>query len=297
MGRDRRLETIDDCAAGRVPVTIALMNLASQTARPAEVGELIRRSLESKKPESAAHRRLRSLEELARSHPNAREIARRLTETFTPRPEGMGEAEYWAAEFDRAVAVSSEASVALYSFGDPLLLRTITEELVGKLVLWGAVRPHARVLDYGCGIGRVTQQLAAHAREVVGVDISMGMLREARARLCNLANVELRHAQALLADKTVTRFDLILLVDVCPYLADATPLLAELSSRLTPGASLIVMNWSYGLRPAQQRARARSFARQHELVVVQAGTSEFDLWDGLVFHFRKPSPHEVVRAR
>ncbi|WP_291413568.1 class I SAM-dependent methyltransferase [Actinophytocola sp.] len=38
----------------------------------------------------------------------------------------------------------------------------------------------ARVLDFGCGAGRLSQALAAHADEVVGVDVSPPMLEVAR---------------------------------------------------------------------------------------------------------------------
>ena len=290
VGRDPRLGMIDRCASGAIPVTIALMNLATQSTGQPEIEGLIRKALASKRPGSAAYDRLRSLEELARRHPGAPEIARRITGAFTARPEGVGEVEYWSSQFDRAVEVSGEASVALYCFGDPLLLRQITEELVARLVEWEVLRPTSRVLDYGCGIGRVTRHLAGRAAQVVGVDISAGMLREAGLRLAGVGNVRLDHAQNLLADKTAAGFDLILLVDVCPYLADATPLLSDLSARLAVGASLIVMNWAYSLPAAEQQALARDFARQHGLVLERNGTAEFALWDGLVFHFLRPVP-------
>ena len=296
LGRDPRLDMINECAAGRLPITIALMDLSARTSGPAETEGLIRRALGSTKPGSAERERLRGLEELSHRHPNAHDIARRMAELVTARPDGMGEVEYWAAEFDRAVAVSCEASVALYSFGDPLLLRQITEELVGKLVEWQVLRRDSRVLDYGCGIGRVTEQLATHAAEVVAVDISPGMLSAARTRLSGVGNVKLDHAQTLLADRSAARFDLVLLIDVSPYISDVTPLLAELSSRLASGASLIVMNWSYDLRLAEQRAHARDFARRNDLVIVRNGTAEFSLWDGRVFHFRKPAPPGAARA-
>lgn len=37
-----------------------------------------------------------------------------------------------------------------------------------------------RVLDFGCGAGRLSQALAEHAREVIGVDVSAPMLEKAR---------------------------------------------------------------------------------------------------------------------
>src|SRR3954454_19384309 len=43
-------------------------------------------------------------------------------------------------------------------------------------------RPVARAaaLDFGCGVGRVTQALAEHFETVTGVDVAESMVREAR---------------------------------------------------------------------------------------------------------------------
>lgn len=46
-----------------------------------------------------------------------------------------------------------------------------------------------RVLDFGCGTGIFTKQAAEHAREVVGIDISHGMLAQARDVCSGLPNV------------------------------------------------------------------------------------------------------------
>src|SRR3954451_212389 len=46
--------------------------------------------------------------------------------------------------------------------------------------LAGLVDPPARVLDAGCGTGRVAIRLAELGHDVVGVDIDASMLREAR---------------------------------------------------------------------------------------------------------------------
>src|SRR5437660_12935525 len=42
-----------------------------------------------------------------------------------------------------------------------------------------AVR-HQRALDFGCGVGRLTQALAKHFDEVIGLDIAPSMLQLAR---------------------------------------------------------------------------------------------------------------------
>jgi SAM-dependent methyltransferase len=40
--------------------------------------------------------------------------------------------------------------------------------------------PRGAALDFGCGLGRLSQALSAHFRSVVGVDVSESMLRQAR---------------------------------------------------------------------------------------------------------------------
>ncbi|WP_423823868.1 class I SAM-dependent methyltransferase [Salinisphaera sp. SPP-AMP-43] len=58
----------------------------------------------------------------------------------------------------------------------------------------GSQRDNFRnVLDFGCGVGRLIIPLAEHADNVVGIDASESMLREARknCRKFNVTNVEL----------------------------------------------------------------------------------------------------------
>jgi SAM-dependent methyltransferase len=47
--------------------------------------------------------------------------------------------------------------------------------------------PLQQVLDFGCGVGRLTEPLAARARHVVGVDISEEMIRLARKYFPHIA--------------------------------------------------------------------------------------------------------------
>ena len=60
--------------------------------------------------------------------------------------------------------------------------------------LYGSTFTTARVLDFGCGVGRLTLAFAEHAAEVVGIDVSASMLIEARKQQLERAvhNVEWR---------------------------------------------------------------------------------------------------------
>ena len=53
--------------------------------------------------------------------------------------------------------------------------------------------PGARVLDLGCGVGRVLRFLAPRAKEVIGVDISTEMLARAEQNLAGVPNARLIH--------------------------------------------------------------------------------------------------------
>jgi trans-aconitate methyltransferase len=63
-------------------------------------------------------------------------------------------------QFDRAVAVGPEASVALYSLGSANILDRATNEIVARLTEWNLLRRDSVILDIGCGIGRIERVLA-----------------------------------------------------------------------------------------------------------------------------------------
>jgi ubiquinone/menaquinone biosynthesis C-methylase UbiE len=52
--------------------------------------------------------------------------------------------------------------------------------LVAKMQSLGLSLPHGRALDFGCGVGRLTQALSPHFDRVCGVDISPAMIELAR---------------------------------------------------------------------------------------------------------------------
>lgn len=53
------------------------------------------------------------------------------------------------------------------------------------------VAPESRILDLGCGVGRIALYLAPGVREYWGLDVSDEMLARARVRLAGLPNVRL----------------------------------------------------------------------------------------------------------
>jgi SAM-dependent methyltransferase len=155
------------------------------------------------------------------------------------------------AMFDRLVALSPEASVAAYSLGDPARLEAATEEVVAWLRRQGLLDPPPRILDMGCGIGRFCAALAPLARQVAGLEVSGAMARAAAARLAGIPNASVvvgsGHDLAAFADAA---FDLVLAVDVFPYLVQASPAFAathlrEAARVLRPDGRLVILNYSY----------------------------------------------------
>lgn len=66
------------------------------------------------------------------------------------------------------------------------------ENLDATLTPFGRkIEPGDRVVEIGCGIGRMTRALAARAAHVTGIDVSAEMIAQARRTLADLDNVSL----------------------------------------------------------------------------------------------------------
>ena len=111
-------------------------------------------------------------------------------------------------------------------------------DLVTALLREQGVEATPRVLDAGCGTGRVAIELAARGIDTVGVDLDRAMLDEARRKAPD--------AQWILGDLLDVDagggFDLVLLAgNVMIFVAPGTEaaVLANLAAQLRPGGILV----------------------------------------------------------
>ena len=283
----RAQAALQDCAQGRLPPNLAAMHLLIDGADLSAFEIEIARAQE---PESAE--RLRQARAFATE--SAAALVPRLSALLNHNP-GLDPADAvarWAAAFDAAVAAQPEASVALYSLGDPRLLDATSREIASALQDWGLTGPERRALDLGCGIGRMLPPLAQSCALAVGVDVSAGMLAEAHRRCATRCNLLLvRSSGRNLAMFPDGSFDLVLAVDSFPYLhlsAIAESTFAEAARLIAPGGHLAIFNYSYRDDFEADRRDLDRLAKAHGLDIVRRGTRDFVLWDGASFVLRKP---------
>ena len=147
----------------------------------------------------------------------------------------------------------------------------------------GLLRPPARVLDAGCGTGRVAVRLADLGYDVVGVDLDESMLAVARAeaphldwRPGDLAALDLGEA-----------FDLVLVAgNTIPLLEDGAlePACERLAAHALPGAAVVC---GFGLDEAHLPGDCPPTALDDvDAAMLAAGlrpVERFSTWTGDVF--------------
>lgn len=131
-----------------------------------------------------------------------------------------------------------------------------------------------RVLDAGCGTGRVAIELARRGYPVVGVDADLDMLATARTKAPDLSWI---HADlADLGAHSTETFDVVLLAgNVMIFLAQGTEerVMGELVDRLAPGGLLVA---GFSIRPD------RLSLAEYDRVAAGAGlesVARFATWD------------------
>lgn len=134
--------------------------------------------------------------------------------------------------------------------------------------------PPAEVLDVGCGTGSLSLLLAQDGHRVTGVDLSPGMIGQARAKFA-AARAEGRF---LVGDAAVpptggARFDVVVCRHLIWTLPDPEAALREWTGRLRPGGRLVLVEGRWG----QAGESATPYADGAATLPWQAGVSAADL--------------------
>ncbi len=298
----RHREILMRCLSGTISPAVALMELLIETEDAAvvraTVDEVTRRAASvSRASDSLLRDRVDDLTQLIiENEPGCERIAEMLrsdmdSDAMAPSvDEGIA---FCERLFDWSVQQSEEASVALYSLGNPQLLERATREIIVQLELWNILSQSRVVLDIGCGIGRIAAELAPRVRVVHGIDVSGRMIDAALRRCGAHHNVNLRKGSGRdlheFADETI---DAVIAVDTFPYIYQSGPELVaahfdESRRVLRPGGDLVILNYSYRGDDAADSAEVKRLAEEHGFDVIVKGERPFSMWDGLAFHLRK----------
>ena len=108
------------------------------------------------------------------------------------------------------------------------------------VVLDAMPTPCGRALDVGCGDGYLTEELAARAGTVVGLDLDAPALERARARLGHLSAVELVEGDLLTYPLEDGSFDLVAGIAVVHHM-DFDGAIERMRSLLRPGGVLALV--------------------------------------------------------
>lgn len=290
------MSAADDLAArlaGGAPPNVALMHLLAASPSPDEAAAALG-AARAARPDLSGP--LAVAERLLAARPDAWRTVRAVAGSVDHAPASAppeATLERWRAGFDRLAATSPEAGVALYALGDPALLAAATAEVVEALDGWGLLGEGRDALDLGCGMGRFTEAMAPRLRSVLGLDISPGMVAEARRRSGRPNAAYAVGSGRDLAGVTDATVDLVLAADVFPYLVEAglaAAHVAEVARVLRPGGVAAVLNYSYRGDEARDRADLAAAAEAHGLAVERAGERPFRLWDAAAFVLRRPRP-------
>ncbi len=100
-----------------------------------------------------------------------------------------------------------------------------------------------RALDVGGGTGLLTRQLALYARQVLVVDISPGMLDQARRALIDQPGVRFLEVDIFTGLPEEPPFDVILCSDVLHHTGRHRELIGLLAGLLAPGGTLLVLEY------------------------------------------------------
>ena len=145
-------------------------------------------------------------------------------------------------------------------------------------------RLYGDVLDIGCGLGAFSRALAPYAERVLGMDVSLHAVSQARSLSAGFANLQFEQGDIQSFDSP-RRFNLVVLADVIYYLptltdASVKEIAAKLTALLDPGGLLLLVNHFFFAvdRPSRMTRRIHNaFGASSDLAVVSEHRRAFYL--------------------
>ncbi len=308
MGPESHRQILARCLSGSLSPAVALMQLLIDTENAAAVRATIdelalRVANVSRATDSLVRDRVDDLTQLMVENELGCERIAEMLRSNMDSPEMAPTVEAGIAFcerlFDWSVQQSEEASVALYSLGNPTLLERATSEIVAQLDAWHVLGKTKTVLDLGCGIGRIACAIAPKVREIHGIDVSRGMINIALRRCEPLTNVHLLKSTGHdLREFSDEWFDTVIAVDTFPYINQSGAALveshfSETKRVLKENGDLVIFNYSYRGDDDADRHDVRRLAAEYGFGVVVAGEHPFSIWNGSAFHLRKAEVKKV----
>ncbi|KAG1736891.1 S-adenosyl-L-methionine-dependent methyltransferase [Suillus paluster] len=137
------------------------------------------------------------------------------------------------------------------------------------------------VLDYACGTGLISQELAAHAKCIVGVDISQSMVDRYNQSVAN-QGIPHEEMRAVCCDLTATsnqldgmKFDVVVCASSYHHFPSIEEVTKALASYLKPGGSLLVADL---MKPSSVESTQELFPTgAHSIVAHRGGFEEADI--------------------
>lgn len=140
-----------------------------------------------------------------------------------PEPAAADIAQKMRADWDRRARIDPRYWVAATAEADEASYRASAVRDAAELLdgLPQPLAPTARVLDLGCGIGRLSAQVAGHCAEVIGVDVSPEMIAAARRLHAGPSGLRFATNSGVdLADFPDGYFDLVFSYSVLPHVPE-----------------------------------------------------------------------------
>ncbi|KAG1865331.1 S-adenosyl-L-methionine-dependent methyltransferase [Suillus subluteus] len=139
------------------------------------------------------------------------------------------------------------------------------------------------VLDYACGTGLISKKLAAHAKCIVGVDISQSMVDQYNQSVLN-QGIPPEEMRAVCCDLTAApnqldgmKFDVVVCASSYHHFPSIEDVTKALVSYLKPGGSLLVADL---MKPSAESAQASAAlfpTGAHNIVAHKGGFEEADI--------------------